>query len=684
MWHRRAMLRTAWAVLAIAACGGRGEPSAEATPGSAPRPVVRTPIDAGGTTTPPVVTAPHGAQIAVVAVGDAGDVAVSADEQGELRFWPALDGKREPVVVHGRMPVDLAMAREHDGHVVAVLDAANGIELIHLTAEGGVRDRQVLPTEPGFQELAAGESALLARRSDHAIVRLDANDPKGRHALESPHGEQLLAVAARGAVAMVGIADHDRPAEIELVREIKLADLSWGTTYELPVPLAAPIAVSPSGHRIAGLHARTGAGVVIDLLPKAHVVGSDVVGTDPDEHVLGFLDEQRVVFRGGVVLAVPQITAAADPWSGTRSRLHVRLGRGSAVGNDIVVGGHGTHLLLADPDRTRFLGYRDLGVGFLRVTGPNITLGFGNRILWLDDQLRAVRDASVLNDAAGGIAIDDHRLLKATYSYLENDRSKLEISVLDVPSGREEPLGSWSQGSSVAYDPHTNVFAVSGYSSSVARAQLDPIAERAKPLPALKTKGDSTIEILDPAIADGTAAIAYSFSESGMHVDTFVADTRNHPLSPATSLQLDDVIFPLGVDERGTLYSLASRPAEQPKPLYAHKAGKEVRKLMVDGHVTGGAVDRAGSMLALFSNSEVMLLDLDGKERWRIPAWSINVVRFTADGKTLLVNTQGGLLALDTATGKRRAAGCGWGFGLYTEEPQLTVFMAPVVCAEAP
>lgn len=295
-----------------------------------------------------------------------------------------------------------------------------------------------------------------------------------------------------------------------------------------------------------------------------------------------------------------------------------------------------------------------------------------------------MRAFDVMNDAAGGIAVDDTHLLKATYSYLEEDRSKLDIAIYDAVARNEVPLGSWPQGSTLTYDPKTSVFAVSGYTTTVARTHLDLATSQVKALRAIKVRADSTIELLDPKRANGTIAVAYGFGDAGIRVDTFVDDSKSRrPIAPASSVTLADVVMPIGVDDTGTVYMLARRPDAEPKPIYAYRDGEEVTRVMVDGSVVAGAVDPAGTMLAAFSNAHVSVYGIDGKERWRVPSWSVNMARFTTDGKTLLVNTQGGLLALDSATGERRAAGCAWHFGLSSVEPQLTVFLAPVVCAES-
>ena len=652
-------------VLAVVACGERGEP--EVPP---PRP-----IDAA-IAPGPVIHAPHGGQISVVAVTDDASAALTLDDSDGLRLWPALDGTREPVVVRARPAIDLAIAHERDGLVAALLDAANGIELVRLAKDGALRGRRLLAAEPGYSELAAGADFLLARRTDHAIVRLDTS-----RVLDAEPGDQILAIAARRAKAFAGIADRDRPAEIDTVREIVYAGgLAWGAPIELPVPLAPPFALSPSGNRIAGLSARTAAAIVIELAPTPRVIASDIIGSNPDEHALGFLDDERVVFRGGVVVLAPQVTATADPWSGTRSTIRARVGRNAVVTDDIVVGGHATHLLLANADRTEFLGYRDVGVGFLRVTGPQVTLYLGNRVLWLDDKLAATRAHEVVHDIAGGLALDDHRLVKATYAYRQDGDSTLDVSVFDTATNREVVLGSWARASNLAYDPSTHVLAVSGHTPAVARSQIDLATGKAKKLRDLKARSDSAIELFDPAVANGTLATSQISDERGTYIETFVETPGTRAIAPESTVHLPDVAIVLGFDRTATFYSAGVGPR---RSISVHRAGKLVKKFAVED-IAGGVVDRQGSKLALYTQSHLFVIDTDGKELWRAPVWLVNLVRFTDDGKTLLVNTQGGLLSLDAATGERRAAGCGWTFGLSKSEPPMTIFPAPVVCAEGP
>jgi hypothetical protein len=664
-------MRLALLLSFASACGSHAETTAQAQPAAQGSVTV----DAG--VPKQVITATHAKTVALVAVTDDGKAALTSDELGELRFWPTFDGLHEPVVVHGRAPVEVALARAADGFVAALLDNAGGIELLQLAPDGTLRGRRVIAAEPGFEALAAASAVILARRSDQTIVRLDTQSQP----LAPQMGEQILAIAARRQVAVAGLADPEHAEEIHRVRQIALAhDLAWGAAYDLPVPLKAPIAISPSGRRIAGIDARSGAGTIIDLLGQPRVIATDIVGSS-DETLIGFLDEDRAVFRAGIVIGVPQVTAVADPWAGTRSSSRLRVGRDPAVADGVVISGLGTHLMLADPANTLFLGYRDLGPGNLRVTSNAITYGIGGRVLWLDDALHDRRARDITNDATGGVPVDDHRLLKGTYTYLENDRSRLDVALVDASSGLEVQLGSWEKASNVTYDPETHVLAITGYTSTISRLLLDPEKATVTPLRPLEVHGEASVELFDPAVANGTVAIATSIDDQGTLYETFAGDQKpgTKPLAPSAKFRLADAPS-FAYDRTGAIYAMQSKGDKAYVVVF--RGGKEVKRWRAETF-TWGAVDAAGKRIELHSPTSVMLFDADGHELWRTPMWAVNAVRFTNDGTKLIVNTGGGLVMLDAATGARLATACGWGFGLSTTEPSISEYNVPVVCAEA-
>jgi hypothetical protein len=152
-------------------------------------------------------------------------------------------------------------------------------------------------------------------------------------------------------------------------------------------------------------------------------------------------------------------------------------------------------------------------------------------------------------------------------------------------------------------------------------------------------------------------------------------------IKPSSRVTLRDRLV-IDVDRAGTVFVIPREVDGDRKSVRAYRDGRLVRTIEVDGAAIGGAVARNGTTLAVHSNAEVFVVDA-GIERWRAPVWGGTFARFTDDGATLVVRTGGGLIAFDAATGKRRATGCGWGFGLRSTTPAATsVLTQPVVCAE--
>src|SRR5262245_49626209 len=117
-------------------------------------------------------TAVHGAEVRLVAVTDAGDAALSADQLDGLRLWPKLDGTREPVIVRSLAPEQLALGRTRDGLVAGVLDEVGQLEVLAFDRAGALLGRSRLPLEPAIADVAAIDGGLLVARVDHAILRI--------------------------------------------------------------------------------------------------------------------------------------------------------------------------------------------------------------------------------------------------------------------------------------------------------------------------------------------------------------------------------------------------------------------------------------------------------------------------------------------------------------------------------
>ena len=155
---------------------------------------------------------PHGAPITLIALDPEAKAALSRDMDGSVRFWPALDGSREPLVVPIRDPQAMALGSDGaGGWVLALLDAAGGARLVGVDPGGVMSPLASLPPTDPITDVAIlpGAAQVLVVGSDHVIRLLDRHgtelarlDTPGlrpaslRLATEADNGPRVIAVTA--------------------------------------------------------------------------------------------------------------------------------------------------------------------------------------------------------------------------------------------------------------------------------------------------------------------------------------------------------------------------------------------------------------------------------------------------------------------------------------------------------
>lgn len=654
-------------------CGGH-----EAKPPVPERPVARVHVPAKPRVVPGVTTAPHGSFIRELAVTDAGDAAVSVDEDDAVRLWPSLDGKHEPVVLSASSVARVAIATVKGGVAVAVLDRAGGITIWQRDREGRPFGVASVAPEPGFDELRAFGEGFLAIGRDQRIARIDGGGQVTGY-LGAPEGEELGNLVVRGSQALATIGSHDR---VETLRRISLdPKLAWGAPLRLPEPVES-VAISPNGKHLAAITAKDRKALLIDVGDKLTVHARGVVPPEkldpfdaprPGETGfarLGFLDEDTVVaMPANVVLSWRD----GDPWSHPGS-IGTKLG--GVVANNRAVSADGGSLVIATPAWTRYLGYKSRGADSPLASMPTrLEFLSDSSLVQLDDQLQTIRTFPLDNLFQNfAVPLDDKHVI---YGVNVDGHYRFHLRDLEMAKDSAADLGTFVANAYPYYNASSHVIAIKDVQVTY-RYRVDLATLTVKPLSSLATPFVGTLSLLDPKAAHDAIAVVVEPDESrtGVSITTFYDDKPDGTLvRPRESVHAAGEL--IGVDRSGAAHIL-----EGNEWVTRYRAGKAAGSYRLDRQL-GRRVRELGP------NGEVIAYDLQslyvfdptGHERWHVAAWKIDQVEMSADGLTLVANTDGGMVAYDAKTGEPIARACGWDFGLY-DDALPPPEGAPSVCAD--
>lgn len=151
---------------------------------------------------------PHSNNIDKVVLSQGGDMALSRDSLGGIRFWPALDGKAEPMLMPIRGSQRMSLARSSTGATIAAIDGVGSLHILAAKADGSMKELYMSsPHAPMVQaEVLQGGEKLVALTSDHKILLMDDQgrtlssiqerrfNPRALHL--NPDGQSLIAMSA--------------------------------------------------------------------------------------------------------------------------------------------------------------------------------------------------------------------------------------------------------------------------------------------------------------------------------------------------------------------------------------------------------------------------------------------------------------------------------------------------------
>ncbi|HEY5950336.1 MAG TPA: PQQ-binding-like beta-propeller repeat protein [Kofleriaceae bacterium] len=656
-------MRSSLLLLVLAACGQPDTQvaSAATAPAAPPKP---DPIAKG---------VPHGGRISKVAVTEQADAALTFDNTGGVRLWPALDASRTPVPVSIIAPEQLALSHAGSDLLATILDEAGSVRLMRLGRDGSVRSDVQLPSDVAYNQVIALDEGALARSEDQTIEWFSP-DGTSRGRLVADPASRIQTISARHNRAVAIVTDG---TSYELRWLLTMGGtLTWGARVKLPMAVNGTLfALSPSHRRFAIVTKESKLAVYeLGLVPTE--IGTSVFTSDPSD--LGFIDEDHVAAMGnGMQWWVMTPKPNPDPWAVAQRAMPqpstMQLADGGAVADGIAVMGFGAALSIVNERAVQYLGYKEHGVGNVGAAPSSLWVSMsGSHIVWLDDKLAVKREVELRKDQNSpwvyATPIGDHHVITQVQA---DNKYKVELVDLD---NQEHPvtLGTFPNVERIDYAPESNLLGISVF-AKIQRYKLDLEHDTASELAPVKIRGSMmSMRLFDAAKADGITAItigwAHEYDED--YTLTMYRDKGgSKKMRPFSGRVID-------INERGDVFIVRGNEIE------THHAGKKISSFKLDSIGTPVAVTADGSRFAVLMGSDVVVVDNKGAEQWRKPVWGTAQLLFTKNGKQLAVRANGGLVMLDAATGERHAMECAWSFSLSTIPPATNALASAPVCED--
>ncbi len=670
--------------LLLAACGSGPAPEAGPSPTtkSAQSPVKPRPL--------PPITATHGAPIKRIAVTDDGRAAVTADQNGGIRVWPALDGSREPFVVTGAEPGALAIARDGDGLVIADHDGARGVELIRLAPTGEIRGRAALDPDPAVLQIELTSGGALVLRADRAIELVDASGVSRSRLVPEP-GTRVRSILVRAGRALA-IVDDESAVRARWI-QLEGGRALWGeTSARLPIDPAQPIALSPDHTRLVATRRGARQAVLVDLATgkvekrPMCTIASDVptvaeqrvenpfgMQEDSEPIALGFVDAKTVACS--VASQLVWWSTTGDPIGEKKADAVLTAGVELAIGGNALIGGLGHQLGIYRPGTHQFLGYGFRELANARITAGGVMIGKGDQQpLLLDAKLHErARFALPKQNWTDLYPLDDRYLLTVSTRPMAADSwgSTYQVAVFDaVKRMVHQLLPNHALSGELYYEPATELLLSSdGITNLLLR--FDPFThsfgERIELVskPILKR-----VYLLDPALSDGVVAIGMHETDGGFVIDEFYPeDIRGGTLAARTSHALHGKLD--AIDRAGQVFVHG-----EDRAVFRHGVrGATLPEL--EGLALRPSNDGA-EVAAVGLGRIVLVSTATGRTRWESAVWGATDVMWLPTGE-LAARFPGALAKLDLATGALAERQCGWAFGL-SDTAFETSASAPIVC----
>ncbi len=609
------------------------QPSVE-HPNPPPAPAPRTYGPAPRASAPNAIVAAPSQPMRALAVTPDGVAAVTADVSGNVRLWPALDGTYEPVVLHMRRPVALAVMRSRTDLAIAGIDGAGQLEVMQATALGSaVPSHWIELPRPAIAVHATPRGFLVERDDQHLVFVL----PDGQLAgdLEPPPGTNIAAIAVQGEAMLALLSGGDA---VHARRLAFTGKLEWGTeTAALPIVPGA-IALAPNHEAIAGVaqNARLPRLVVVGLEHGDILAEGPANALDPAAQPLGFLNATTVLvhFTGFTTLWHTDMPDDSFAELAEDRRFSV-----AAVAGPHAVFGTGASLMLADAaGTTSELGFRIATLGSIAPGAHSLLATDGTHVVRIGIDLRDHTSYELPQPHDNPVSV--LALLDANHVLVDSYQTETYYDVIALDTLEVTPLSMYERFA--AYDPPTHLAAFITADSVLFR------------------RFDSKTGAFGNAAELATSSAAsVLFDGSDAHVTVYHADET-----------YSDLLVTRIRPEAGTLK--LARTIRHKVAINAD--GDDV--LAPAPAFVRSVASRDGKLVATLSGGRFSLRDAGGETRWTVPSAGANDLTWLPSGE--LFATGAGIARVSLEDGSFTERRCGWQFGLWNDP--IDNFASAMMC----
>jgi hypothetical protein len=574
---------------------------------------------------PPRTARPSGVLRTLATIDDA-ELAITSDSHGQLRYWPSLDGKHEPVIVPVVRPsIATTVIRAGDGLAILSRDGLGQLEVIRIAIDGTWLSSTDVTLSRPVTVCAATKVGFIALRDDQVIEGIDPTGHVFGEIAPDPGTRVESFVQRNGRVLALFAVYKLRGQFIEIDDD----SISWGMrTAPLSVDSGANLQLSPDGTRIAAT--RDGTPIVLELDTGKRTAISHLAGNVRNAVIIAWRDDATVWFTAN--------TTTFD-WSIERhvaDALIVDLPLASVAGSAMVEIDKRSLTVYAKA-KARTLGYRIGDLDDLVAASNGWVGANGAQIVRFDRELSFVRELH--SESRGNMALLDAR------HYVNADADgNYKVFTFGDPVGVEPPLDGY------AFEIDRASGLVANETAATVQfmhwdAKRGAFGEGVSVVP--KLVGGANFEVVrlyDPELTDGVVAETVSLDSYSK-----IELTKFRSIVPGAAEPF-----------RSTSRKIEESPNDN--------TWEQLNRAMLPSGVIARSAD--GTLIAELAGKRMSLRDRDGNVRWvRTPRGATGLA-WNDDNE--LVAFGAGLAKIDQDSGDFVDPHCGWQFGLWTDTPDAT------------